>query len=109
MQASLASGLVDVCLIPEVPFQLEGEHGLVAYLEHLLETRGHVVICIAEGTAQVRCMRVTGSGGGRAAAAGLMQALGKVRAGSWRAPTYTHSCCTWACSGRRWPCLPHQL
>ncbi|GAB4819008.1 hypothetical protein N2152v2_006054 [Parachlorella kessleri] len=52
VKASLASGLVDVCLIPEVPFQLEGEHGLVAYLEHLLETRGHVVICIAEGTAQ---------------------------------------------------------
>lgn len=32
-QASLASGVVDVCLIPEVPFELEGRHGMLTYLE----------------------------------------------------------------------------
>eukprot|EP00884_Botryococcus_braunii_P013565 jgi/Botrbrau1/22209/Bobra.168_1s0040.1 len=49
LQASMASGVVDVCLIPEVPFALYGEKGLFAYVEKLLETKGHAVICIAEG------------------------------------------------------------
>eukprot|EP00983_Pelagomonas_calceolata_P122082 1160871-Pelagomonas_calceolata.AAC.12 len=33
--ASLASGLADICLIPEEPFDLEGEHGLLAYIEQV--------------------------------------------------------------------------
>ena len=113
MQASLASGQVDVCLIPEVPFQLEGEHGLVAYLEHLLETRGHVVICIAEGTAQVRCTAKSLSHAvcsGAAAAAAAAASCGPTV--GWQlgeASTYTHTCCAWASSGKHWPCLPYRL
>lgn len=49
----MASGVVDICLIPEVPFILDGPHGLLAYLETVLTQRGHAVICMAEGAAQV--------------------------------------------------------
>lgn len=49
VQASLASGLVDICLIPEVPFRLDA---VMAYLEEVLETKGHAVVCVAEGAAQ---------------------------------------------------------
>ena len=49
VQASLASGLVDICLIPEVPFRLES---VLTYLEFILENKGHAVICVAEGAAE---------------------------------------------------------
>ncbi|EIE26511.1 phosphofructokinase family protein [Coccomyxa subellipsoidea C-169] len=52
MQASMASGVVDVCLIPEVPFVLHGQNGLCAYLDKVLESRGHAVVCLAEGAGQ---------------------------------------------------------
>lgn len=45
--------MVDVCLIPEVPFALKGTKGLFAYVEKVLEERGHCVMCIAEGAGQV--------------------------------------------------------
>ena len=44
---------MDVCLIPEVNFAVDGEHGLMAYLKHLLAEKGHCVICVAEGAGQV--------------------------------------------------------
>lgn len=49
----MASGVVDICLIPEVSFSLNGRQGLLAYLETVLEQRGHCVICMAEGAGQV--------------------------------------------------------
>lgn len=49
VQASLASGLVDICLIPEVKFRIDS---VMAYLEDVLERKGHAVICVAEGAAQ---------------------------------------------------------
>ena len=52
MQAAMASGVVDVVLIPEVPFELEGEYGLFSYLEKVLDERGHAVVCVAEGACQ---------------------------------------------------------
>ncbi|KAF5839848.1 phosphofructokinase [Dunaliella salina] len=52
MQASLASGLVDICLIPEEPFDLEGDHGLLAYIERVMAYKGHCVLCCAEGAGQ---------------------------------------------------------
>ncbi|KAI4963865.1 hypothetical protein ZWY2020_010349, partial [Hordeum vulgare] len=52
MHASLSSGQIDVCLIPEVSFTLDGEHGVLAHLEHLLETKGFCVVCVAEGAGQ---------------------------------------------------------
>lgn len=47
------AGVVDVCLIPEVKFDLDGPRGLMAYLEKLLTERDHCVICVAEGAGQV--------------------------------------------------------
>mmetsp|Transcript_40370 Transcript_40370/g.65400 ORF Transcript_40370/g.65400 Transcript_40370/m.65400 type:complete len:575 (-) Transcript_40370:521-2245(-) len=52
MHASLASRLVDVCLIPEIPFQLYGEHGLFEHLHKRLMERGHAVVVLAEGAGQ---------------------------------------------------------
>lgn len=52
MQATLASGQIDVCLIPEVPFNLHGPHGILHHLEYLLETKGSAVVCVAEGAGQ---------------------------------------------------------
>ena len=42
-----------MCLIPEVPFALKGSKGLFAYVEKVLEEKGHCVMCIAEGAGQV--------------------------------------------------------
>lgn len=52
MHASLASGQVDICLIPEVSFNLHGPHGVLRHLQYLLETKGSAVVCIAEGAGQ---------------------------------------------------------
>uniref|UniRef100_A0A0E0M7I7 Phosphofructokinase domain-containing protein n=1 Tax=Oryza punctata TaxID=4537 RepID=A0A0E0M7I7_ORYPU len=52
MHASLSSGQVDICLIPEVPFTLDGPNGVLRHLEHLIETKGFALICVAEGAGQ---------------------------------------------------------
>ncbi|CAI0419910.1 unnamed protein product [Linum tenue] len=52
MHASLASGQIDICLIPEVPFQLHGPHGVLTHLKYLIETKGSAVVCVAEGAGQ---------------------------------------------------------
>ncbi|BAT74744.1 hypothetical protein VIGAN_01249100 [Vigna angularis var. angularis] len=52
MQASLSSGQVDICLIPEVPFNFHGPHGVLSHLKFLLETKGSAVVCVAEGAGQ---------------------------------------------------------
>ena len=49
MNASMASGVVDLCLIPEVPFTLPA---LTAAIERVLERQGHAVVCVAEGAGQ---------------------------------------------------------
>jgi 6-phosphofructokinase 1 len=46
---TLASGDVNYCLVPEVPFALEGEHGLLEQLRARLRARKHAVIAVAEG------------------------------------------------------------
>ena len=50
--ATLASQEVNFCLIPEVPFTLEGRHGLLEALRERLERRRHAVVVIAEGAGQ---------------------------------------------------------
>jgi len=50
--ATLASGDVNFCLVPEVPFALEGEGGLLAALDVRLAARRHAVIVVAEGAGQ---------------------------------------------------------
>jgi 6-phosphofructokinase 1 len=50
--ATLASRDVNYCLIPEVPFELDGPEGLLAALERRLEQRRHALIVVAEGCAK---------------------------------------------------------
>ncbi|MCL1856834.1 MAG: ATP-dependent 6-phosphofructokinase [Kiritimatiellaeota bacterium] len=51
--ASLANSVVNLCLIPEVPFTMEGEHGLLAAVERRLGNgKTHAVIVVAEGAGQ---------------------------------------------------------
>ncbi len=47
--SSLASRDVNICLIPEVHFQLEGEHGVYEAIIERCKVKGHCVIVIAEG------------------------------------------------------------
>eukprot|EP00026_Physarum_polycephalum_P007757 Phypoly_transcript_07823.p1 GENE.Phypoly_transcript_07823~~Phypoly_transcript_07823.p1 ORF type:complete len:489 (+),score=78.99 Phypoly_transcript_07823:118-1584(+) len=49
LEATLASGEVNICLIPEVPFVLDGHRGLLRALKTRLQARGHCVIVVAEG------------------------------------------------------------
>jgi 6-phosphofructokinase 1 len=50
--ASLALNDADFVLIPEIPFRLEGERGLLPVLGRRLAERGHAVIVVAEGAGQ---------------------------------------------------------
>ena len=49
---ALASHEVNFCLIPEVPFDLDGPNGFLHYLEVRLQKRAHAVIVVAEGAGQ---------------------------------------------------------
>ncbi len=49
---SLAQSDVNFCLIPENPFDLRGENGLLTHLKKRLQDRGHAVILVAEGAGQ---------------------------------------------------------
>ncbi len=50
--AALASHECNFCLIPEVPFEMEGPNGFLSHLEKRLEKRHHAVIIVAEGAGQ---------------------------------------------------------
>ncbi|HEX8295450.1 MAG TPA: ATP-dependent 6-phosphofructokinase [Chthoniobacteraceae bacterium] len=50
--AALAGGNVDFVLIPEVPFQLEGERGLLEALRYRLAKKKSAVVVVAEGAGQ---------------------------------------------------------
>ena len=50
--ASLAKCDANFVLIPEVPFQLEGEDGFLECLRDRIERRGHAVVVVAEGAGQ---------------------------------------------------------
>ncbi|MFA5468303.1 MAG: ATP-dependent 6-phosphofructokinase [Sphaerochaetaceae bacterium] len=49
---ALAMSDVNFCLIPENPFDLEGENGLLAHLKRRILERQHAVILVAEGAGQ---------------------------------------------------------
>jgi len=51
-QATLANTDVNFCLVPEVPFVLEGDGGLLQLLKRRLVRRRHAVIVVAEGAGQ---------------------------------------------------------
>ena len=65
MQASMASGVVDVCLIPEIRFEMDK---LLAHVGGILDRKGHCVVCVAEGAGQDLFSR--GPGGGATDASG---------------------------------------
>ena len=46
---SLFSGDVDLCLVPEVMIELEGENGCLPFLKQRVAEQGHAVIVVAEG------------------------------------------------------------
>ncbi|MCY2989772.1 MAG: ATP-dependent 6-phosphofructokinase [Planctomycetota bacterium] len=50
--AALASDEANFVLVPEMPFPLEGEHGLLAALQRRLAARQHALIVVAEGAGQ---------------------------------------------------------
>ncbi len=51
--AAIANSVVNLCLIPEVPFTLEGEHGVLTALERRFGIgKTHAVIVVAEGAGQ---------------------------------------------------------
>jgi len=50
--ATVASQDVNFCLIPEVPFKLDGERGFLNVLKRRLLKRAHAVIVVAEGAGQ---------------------------------------------------------
>jgi 6-phosphofructokinase 1 len=50
--ASVASADVNFCLVPEVPFALQGDGGFLATLERRLQAWGHAVVVVAEGAGQ---------------------------------------------------------
>jgi len=49
MNASMASGVVDVCLIPEIKFTLPK---LLAHVRSILDKKDYCVLCVAEGAGQ---------------------------------------------------------
>src|SRR4051794_34336515 len=53
--AALAQCDANFVLIPEVPFELDGESGLLAALRRRLEQSDHAVIVVAEGAGQHLC------------------------------------------------------
>jgi 6-phosphofructokinase 1 len=53
--ASLASEDVDMVLVPEVPVVLEGEQGVLAHLDRVMNRQGHAVVVVAEGAGQDLC------------------------------------------------------
>ncbi len=53
--AALAEREANLVLIPESDFDIEGPHGMLAWLEKRLAARGHAVIVVAEGAGQKYC------------------------------------------------------
>jgi 6-phosphofructokinase 1 len=50
--ATIASQDVNFCLVPEVPFKLDGERGFLNVLKQRIIKRQHAVIVVAEGAGQ---------------------------------------------------------
>jgi 6-phosphofructokinase 1 len=50
--ATMASGDVDLCLVPEVPLILEGEKGCLPHLLRRVQEQGYAVVVVAEGAGE---------------------------------------------------------
>ncbi len=73
--ATIASGDVDFCLVPEAPFALDGERGLFQHLERRLQQRGHAVIVVAEGAGKTLRDEVGEDDIGRILVASIRQSM----------------------------------
>ncbi|HPD47593.1 MAG TPA: ATP-dependent 6-phosphofructokinase [Anaerohalosphaeraceae bacterium] len=51
-ETTMAASDVNFVLVPEVPFELEGDNGFLAHMERRLERRQHAVVLVAEGAGQ---------------------------------------------------------
>ncbi|MDR3284834.1 MAG: ATP-dependent 6-phosphofructokinase [Treponema sp.] len=56
---ALASHEANFCLIPELPFDLDGPNGFLTHLENRIVKRHHAVVIVAEGAGQ-ELLRATG-------------------------------------------------
>ena len=50
--ATLASGDVDLCIVPEVPMDLHGCNGYLDFILKRVEEQGHAVVVVAEGAGE---------------------------------------------------------
>lgn len=50
--ATLGSGDVDLCLVPEVPIVLDGPNGCLPHLWRRVKKNGYAVIVVAEGAGE---------------------------------------------------------
>lgn len=51
MHAALSNRNVNLCLVPEAEYDLNGAHGVYSYVINRLKVKGHVVVVLAEGAA----------------------------------------------------------
>ena len=58
---ALAMSDVNFCLIPENPFDLEGENGFLAHLKKRILSRKHAVVLVAEGAGQDLVKKIQGT------------------------------------------------
>ena len=49
MEASFASRDVNICLVPEFGYELNGKNGFLQYVFHRLQIKKHCVIVVPEG------------------------------------------------------------
>lgn len=59
--STLANQEVNLTLIPEVPFALEGEKGILEFLRKRLKSRKHALVVVAEGAGQELLNAETGA------------------------------------------------
>lgn len=52
VHSTMASGDVDLCLVPEVPLILEGEKGCLPFLRQRVKQQGYAVVVVAEGAGE---------------------------------------------------------
>ena len=52
VEASLASGDVDLILVPEVPVEIDGPRSCLDHVCRVVDTKGHAVVVVAEGAGE---------------------------------------------------------
>lgn len=52
VHATMASGDVDLCLVPEVPIVLEGKNGCLPHIRRRVKKQGYAVVVVAEGAGE---------------------------------------------------------